>query len=284
MLLLREEIENPADAARRARGVDRAEHEVARLGGMDRRLEGLHVAELAHEDDVGILADGMLHADLEVLDVAADLPLIDQALILGEHELDRILEREDVLAVGAVDVVEHRPDRGALAGAGDPGQQHHPLVEHAEPLDALRQEEALEVGDRVVDAAGDHAHRSLLGEQVDAEPPLDAIDHAGVREIDAPLFLKDLPLPLTHDRHAELPHPGVIDLGVLERLERALHADDRWLVGLEVQVAATELDERLKQTVDLVAIAVGADRLGNVAGRGLDRRHGSRRSGGLDRG
>ena len=86
-----------------------------------------------------------------------------------------------------------------------------------------------------------------------------------MREVDAPLLLEDLPLPIAHDRHADLPHPRVVDLGVLERLERALHADDRRLVCLEVEVAAAELDEGFEEAVDLVLVAVGADRLGNIA-------------------
>jgi hypothetical protein len=52
---------------------------------------------------------------------------------------------------------------------------------------------------------------------------------------------------------------------VLERLERALHADDRRLVGLEVEVAPAELDEGLEEAVDLVLIAVGANGLGDIA-------------------
>jgi hypothetical protein len=32
----------------------------------------------------------VLHADLEINDVQADLALIDQALILSEHKFDRI--------------------------------------------------------------------------------------------------------------------------------------------------------------------------------------------------
>ena len=59
------------------------------------------IAHFAHEHDVGIFADGVLHADLEILDVDADLALIDQAFVFGEHELDRIFERQNVLAVMA---------------------------------------------------------------------------------------------------------------------------------------------------------------------------------------
>ena len=86
------------------------------------------IAHFADEHDVGVFADGVLHADAEVDDVEADLALVDQALVFGEHEFDRVFEREDVLAVALVDQVEHRGDRRALAGAGDAGQQHHALI------------------------------------------------------------------------------------------------------------------------------------------------------------
>ena len=77
----------------------------------------------------------MLHPYFEIFDIRAHLALVDEALVFRKNKLDRILEREDVLAVVLVDVVEHRTDRGALAGARHAGQQNHPLVELAELLD-----------------------------------------------------------------------------------------------------------------------------------------------------
>ena len=68
----------------------------------------------------------------EVLHVHADLALIDQALVVGEGELDRVFERENVLAIAVVDPVEHRGDGGALARAGNARQEDHPLVELAQ--------------------------------------------------------------------------------------------------------------------------------------------------------
>ena len=94
-----EQVENTADRGRRARGVDRAEHQVARFGRVDGRHERFLVAHFAHQHDVGVFAHRVLHADLEVLHVQADLALVDQALVLGEDEFDRVFERQDVLAV-----------------------------------------------------------------------------------------------------------------------------------------------------------------------------------------
>ena len=79
--------------------MDRAEHQVARFGGVDGRHERFLIAHFADEHDVGVFADGVLHADAEVDHVEADLALVDQALVFGEHEFDRVFEREDVLAI-----------------------------------------------------------------------------------------------------------------------------------------------------------------------------------------
>ena len=277
MLLLREEIEDAADAAGGAGGMDRAEDEMPRLGGVDRRFEGFHVPQLTDEDDVGILADRVLHPDLEVLDVGADLPLVDQALVFGEHELDRILEGEDVLAVGLVDVIEHRSDRRALAGAGDAREQHHPLVEDAHPLEARREEEPLEVGNLVVDAPRDHPQRALLVEEIDAKPPAYVVDDAGVGEVGTAVDVEDLLLPIVEHREAEPLHRLVVELVVLERLERALDPHEGGLADLQMEIASLQPHQRLEQPVDLETVlllhpADGGDR-GGLRG-GFDRGHG----------
>jgi hypothetical protein len=45
----------------------------------------------------------------------ADLALVDQAALVLVHELDRILDRDDVIGAGPVDVVDHRAERRGLA-------------------------------------------------------------------------------------------------------------------------------------------------------------------------
>jgi hypothetical protein len=80
----------------------------------------------------------VFHTDTEVDHVLADFTLVDQALVLGVDELDRVFERQDVLAIDAVDVIQHRPDRGALAAARDAGQQDHALFVVTELLDRIR--------------------------------------------------------------------------------------------------------------------------------------------------
>ena len=56
LLIGRELIDDAIDRRRRGRGVQRAEHEVAGLRGLDRDRHRLEIAQLADQDDVGILA------------------------------------------------------------------------------------------------------------------------------------------------------------------------------------------------------------------------------------
>jgi hypothetical protein len=44
--------------------------------------------------------------------------LVDEAALVRVHELDRILDGEDVIVTLLVDLVDHRRQRGRLAAAG----------------------------------------------------------------------------------------------------------------------------------------------------------------------
>ena len=182
---LREEVEDAADGAGGRRGVDGAEHQVPGLGRLDGRLESLAVAHFAHQHDVGVFADGVFHADLEVLDIHADLALIDQALVVGEGEFDGVFQGQDMLAVVVVDPVQHRGDGGALAGAGDAGQEDHPLAVAAEFFQRRGQVQGAEIGDEVVHPPRHQPRLPHLLQDVDAEPPALAVDLHHVGEVDA---------------------------------------------------------------------------------------------------
>ena len=102
---------------------------------MDDRLE---IAQLADEDDVRILAQRGAQRALERAGVHADLALRDDALLVRVHELDRVLDRDDVIAARAVDEVDQRAERRRLARPGRAGDEHEALVELAELLDLGR--------------------------------------------------------------------------------------------------------------------------------------------------
>ncbi len=68
-----------------------------------------------------------------------DLALVDEALPVLVHELDRILDRDDVIAAVLVDVVDHRAERRRLAGSGRARHEHEALVEATQLQDVRRQ-------------------------------------------------------------------------------------------------------------------------------------------------
>ena len=63
-------------------------------------------------------------ASREAVRVGEDLALVDDAALVLVHELDRVLDRDDVLVALAVDLVDHGRERGRLAAAGRAGDQH----------------------------------------------------------------------------------------------------------------------------------------------------------------
>ena len=93
----------------------------AAVSAVDDRLE---VAHLADEDHVRVLTQRGLQAEREALRVGAQLALVDDAVLVLVEELDRVLDGHDVLVALLVDQVEHRGERGGLAGAGRAGDEH----------------------------------------------------------------------------------------------------------------------------------------------------------------
>ena len=61
---------------------------------------------------------------LEAVRVSADLTLIHDTALVRMQVLDRVLDRHDVLVPLLVDLVDHRGERGRLAGAGRPRDEN----------------------------------------------------------------------------------------------------------------------------------------------------------------
>ena len=100
VLVRREERDDAADGLGRVDGVHGAEHQVARVGGRQRDLHRLGVADLADEDHVRILAQDVPQRLGVAAGVGADLALADDAPLVAVQELDRILDGDDVAASG----------------------------------------------------------------------------------------------------------------------------------------------------------------------------------------
>ena len=93
LLVRREDVDQPVDGLRRGLRVQGGQHQVAGLGGGDRDRGRLEVAQLADQDDVGVLAQ---HVPQGVGKSAVSSPTSRWLTTLAAvrvQVLDRVLDR-----------------------------------------------------------------------------------------------------------------------------------------------------------------------------------------------
>ena len=114
-------------------------------------------------------AHGATEGDAEGVGVGADFALDDDGLFVGVDELDGVLDGDDVLALGVVDVVHHGGEGGGLSGAGGSGDEDESaivLADFAEDGWELEVVDGLDVGG---DDAENGAGAEVVVHEVDAE-------------------------------------------------------------------------------------------------------------------
>ncbi len=246
----REELDEAADGLR---GVDRVhgrEDEVARLGSLEGGLRGFLVAELADEDHVGVLAQDAPES-LEIrLGVEPDFALVDDAAPVVVHELDRVLDRDDVLLPAAVDRVDHRREGRRLTRAGRAGHEDEPAVLLGEAAHPVRKAELREARDLLRDEAEGERDRAALAIAVHAE----AAQALGeVRRVELARGIEMLTLggsPLGHEREHGL-EVGLGQEAFLHGSQSPVDTGHRRRSDLQVHVAAAELDQTCEKAVQV---------------------------------
>lgn len=166
-----EEVEDAPDGLRCILGMERGQHQMAGVGRLHRGGEAHRIAHFAHHDDVGILPQHVFQAALETGSVEADLPLLDDRLVVLEHKLDGILQGDDVPFEVGVDVLEHRRERRGLAGTRGAGHEHDAAMRRRDVLEHRQQSQFLEAGDLGLHVAHGQGEGALLLENVGAESP-----------------------------------------------------------------------------------------------------------------
>ena len=248
LLVRREGVDDAVHRALGARGVERAKHHVARLGRRDRRLDRFEIAKLAHEDHVGVLPQRAAEGLGEARHVVADLALVHRALLRLVVKLDRIFDRDDVVVVVGVDVVDQAGERGRFAGARRARHEKQP----ARPADHLLADfghaELLGREHLVGDLPQDHRHAAALLEHAHAKP-----GHVAKREAEVgAALLGQLGLAaLGRDRLHEA--VGVVGREHLRglRLHVAVDAKHGGQAGRDVDVAHAALHGGREELVDL---------------------------------
>jgi hypothetical protein len=225
------------------------EHEVPRLGCRQGGGDRLEVPHLADEDHVRVLAQSGLQAEREALRVAADLALVHDAALVPVQELDRVLDREDVLLAALVDLVDHRRQGGRLARAGGTRHQHEAARLLDEVVYRRRQPQLVDALDLGRDEAEGGPDRRALHVSVDSEA---AVRGHRVREVDLPVLLQPLALVVRQDPVDQVPRVLRGERPVaLERAELTADAYHRRGPDGHVQVGRLELDGLLEALCEI---------------------------------
>ena len=105
------------------------------LARRQRNLHGFGIAHLADHDDVGRLAKRRAQRGRKIGRVDADFDLLDHALLMRVFVLDRIFDRDDVLRVPPVDLVDERRDGRRLSRACRAADEDQAVMEPGDLLD-----------------------------------------------------------------------------------------------------------------------------------------------------
>jgi hypothetical protein len=243
LLVGREQVDAAVDGLGGVGGVEGGQDQVAGLGGGQGGLEGLGVADLADQDDVGVLAHGGPHGDGEVVGVDPDLALVHHAQLVGVEHLDGVLDRHDVDGVVGVDVVDHGRQGGGLARPGRPGDQHQAAGLLGQAGDHRGQAQLADGHRPLLDPAQHHPDRAALAEGVDPEP---AHPGPGVGEVGL-VGLVELLVQIGTDQVPEqlLGHVGG-EVGPVQDDQPAVDPHARRRPDLQVQVRPLGGDQRLQ--------------------------------------
>ena len=231
-------VGQPHEGAGGVVGVQGAEHEVAGERRLDGVLGCFEVADFAHQDHVGVVAEDRAEAGREgQSDLGVNLNLVDSI----ELVFDRVLGRDD-LRVFALDLVQGAVERGRFSGTGRARDEDDP-VGQADQL--------LELGVDVVvhaDAAERKAHPVLVE---DAHHDALAVQHGNDRDADVDLAALDL----------ELDPPVLRDalFGDVQPRHDLQAADDRRLESVDLGRHRLLLEHAVDPVADLHALFLGLD-------------------------
>jgi hypothetical protein len=204
------------------------------------------IPHFADHDDVGILAENVFEAVFEGERVETHLPLLDDGQFVVEDEFDGILERDNVLLLGAINVGEHGGQGGRLAAAGRSRHQDDAPWRTGDILQDGQQPQLFEGWNYRFDVAHRQAPLAALLENVRAEAA-----HAGhvVGEIDLAVGFEPGNGVFGNDFLDDIVHPLLGGSGGFNRNELAVNAENDRRADLNVDVRSAALHGDAENTV-----------------------------------
>ena len=158
----------------------RADHQAARLGGLERDGDGFARADVADDEHVGVLTEGGPRGSRHVGAIATDLALADEGLLVVVRVPDLTIEHDDMHAARRVDQVDQCRAHGRLAALPASGHEDQTVWTHDEPLNLEREAELLHRGRGARVDMADEAGAPVVSKRDASNPP-------HIRHLPAPL-------------------------------------------------------------------------------------------------
>lgn len=222
---------------------------MTRLGGSDGGAHGFKVAQLADDDDVSILAQGAFQGTGEIHRVRADLALADKTATMGEDELDRVLNGDDIGGALCGDLLSEGAKRRGLAGARHASDENEAIADSAEALEGFAMAKFAQRWDGIGDMAEvglDVAH-DIAG--IAPEAP-EVFDLDG--KVELPLVLEFGALAFFEDIQDKLTGIILVEDFVCEGLEHTVQSHAGRGIDAEVQVGAAAFNNEAEVLNEVV--------------------------------
>ena len=216
-------------------GVQRGETEVARFGERQGVVHGFAVANLADEDDIRRLTQGVFQRGKPVFGIHADFALGNDAFFVLMDELNRVFDGDDVVLAIFIAVVNHRSERGGFARTGTADENHEAAFFHHHVFQDGGQIEAVEIRDFAGNGAEHQRRRAALHHGIDTEA-------AGVGQADGEVAFvggrKLFDLFGGHNRKSDFHTFFRGQRLVGNRRDFAVHFHSGWEIGRDKEVGA----------------------------------------------
>ena len=227
--------------------MQRREHQLPGRGRGQRQPHRLGVAHLTDHDHVRILTQRSAQCAPEGRRVPADLAVRDDGLLIRVTELDGVLDRENVFALVAVDVIEQCRERRGLAGSRRPRHHHQPALQFGELEHLHRQAEFLDTEDPARQHPDGRGEPHVMVEHIAADP-----QRAGhfIREVDIVIALEAGTRIGIHDLAEHQLNQFLRYHLAGERFDLSVDAQHRRAAGTDVEIRGAMLMNDFEQRVD----------------------------------
>ena len=216
---------------------------MSRLGRAQRHLGRLAVPNLAGQNHVGILPQGVFQAVGERVHVQADFALrYDRTRHPWKEILDRLLHRHDSIAALADQQIDDHRQGGRLTRTGNAGDQYQSVAEVGKPSGQFFGKSGpVKIGDRRRNDPKTGSHL-LAAQEVIRSISLSAIRQLQLhREVHVSVSSETLEGVLGTQRDEQLADLVRLHRSAFQLHEFAVQSHDGWITGDDVQIGSSLL-------------------------------------------